>query len=109
MGGGRIIAVSACLPGSEVARPDTMRLLALCNICAKKTTVKGRLVSECDHTVWLLLGQHYAADRYWVPGFRQLLRRAVIGSMRDARRAGTFPATVTRASSKRTMPANVAG
>src|SRR5206468_12228133 len=41
--------------------------------------------------------------------FRQLLRRAIIGSMRDARRAGMYPATSAIQASSRTMPANVAG
>src|ERR1700722_10305656 len=39
----------------------------------------------------------------------QLQRRATIGSMREARRAGRYPATNATATSSRIMPANVSG
>jgi hypothetical protein len=41
--------------------------------------------------------------------FLQLLRRAIMGETRDARRAGIYPATSATVASKKIMQAKVAG
>ena len=42
-------------------------------------------------------------------GFIQLFRNATMGSMREARYAGTYPATSATAANKPAMPAKVTG